>query len=448
MTEAIIEFLNDLEKKKLIMHSFMLIKHGEIIAEGYWPYFAADKKHRMYSISKSFTSVAIGMMTDEGKISLHDKVADYFPEYLPENPHVYILEATIRDLLMMSTFNSGTSYGPKDQDWIKTFFQDKGEKHKPGTLFNYDTAATVVLCGIIEKISGKPLLEYMRPVLDEIGISKDITCIKSPDERSWTGSGILCTTQDLGRFALLCMNKGLWNGKQLISQRYMEEAVSCQIDNSLTSGDSELQHGYGYQFWRLRDNGFACVGMGGQLALCSPENDLILLTTADNQALTNGTNNIIGAYFDLIEKIKKNALPDNKDAQNKLKQKISSLSIPLPQGDKITEKASIYSGKRYIMAENNIGIKWISVDIDPENEVAILGGTKIGLVELPLAVLNPGDTMLLPDPGYPDYLSGVVLGDVHFDVMPLFAENNFLPDYNALSDGKRKSKTPLLELPE
>ncbi|MET4563549.1 aminotransferase [Lysinibacillus parviboronicapiens] len=86
-----------------------------------------------------------------------------------------------------------------------------------------------------------------------------------------------------------------------------------------------------------------------------------------------------------------------------------------------------------------------NVDIDPNTEVAILGGTKIGLVELPLAVLNPGDYMLLPDPGYPDYLSGVVLGDVNFDVMPLFAENAFLPDYKALSD-EVKARAKLLYL--
>lgn len=89
-----------------------------------------------------------------------------------------------------------------------------------------------------------------------------------------------------------------------------------------------------------------------------------------------------------------------------------------------------------------------NVDIDPETEVAILGGTKIGLVELPLAVLNPGDTMLLPDPGYPDYLSGVVLGDVNFEVMPLFAENSFLPDYHALSNEvKEKAKLLYLNYP-
>ena len=365
-SEAIIDLLEDFEQKKLIMHSFLLIRDGYVIAEGYWPFFSVDKKHRMYSVSKSFTSVAIGMMIDEGKISLNDKAADFFPEYLPENPDPHILEATIRDLLMMSAFNTWTSYGREDKDWVKTFFQDKGVKHKPGTIFNYDTAITVTLCGIVEKISGKPMLEYMRPVFDEIGISKDIICIKSPDGRSWTGSGILCTTRDLGRFALFCMNKGEWNGKQLISRKYMEDAVSCQINSGITRNDSELQYGYGYQFWCLRDGAFACNGMGSQLALCSPKHGLILITTADNQALNNGTDNIISAYFKLIEKINVDTLTDNESAQTALKHKISSLAIPLPQGGKTTKNAALYSGKRYIMQENEMGLKWLSVDIDDE----------------------------------------------------------------------------------
>ena len=365
-SEAVITFLNELEQKKLIMHSFLLMRRGNIIAEGYWQHFSADKKHRMYSVSKSFTAIAVGMLTDEGKIKLEDKAADYFPEYLPENCSPHILETTIRDLLMMSAFNTWTSYTRNDNDWVKTFFQDKGVKHKPGTIFNYDTAVTVALCGIIEKITGKPMLEYMRPVFDAIGISKDIACIKSPDGRSWTGSGILCTTQDLARFAQFCMNKGEWNGKQLVSRKFMEDAISCQIDSSLTRSDSELQYGYGYQIWRLRGGGFAFNGMGSQLALCSPEQGFILIVTADCQAVNNATDNIISAYFRLIDKIKETALPDNKDARKALKQKIDSLAIPLPQGAKVTGKAAAYSGKRYIMEKNQMGLKWISVDITPE----------------------------------------------------------------------------------
>ncbi|MGG2075573.1 pyridoxal phosphate-dependent aminotransferase [Lysinibacillus irui] len=99
-------------------------------------------------------------------------------------------------------------------------------------------------------------------------------------------------------------------------------------------------------------------------------------------------------------------------------------------------------------AASNFYKREYNVDINPDTEVAILGGTKIGLVELPLTVLNPGDTMLLPDPGYPDYLSGVVLGDVNFEVMPLFAENNFLPDYHALpNEVKEKAKLLYLNYP-
>ena len=369
-SEAIIEFLEELKQKRLAMHSFMLTRRGNVTAEGYWEYFNADKRQRMYSISKSFTAAAIGMMIDEGKIAIDDRVADYFPEYLPENPHPHILEATIKDLLKMSAFNNHTSYNSHDKDWVKTFFQDSGTKHKPGTIFSYDTAATVVLCGIVEKTSGKPMLEYMRPVFDEIGVSKDITCIKSPDGRSWTGSGILCTLRDLTRFALLCMNKGEWNGKQLISREYMEAATSCQIDNTVVQHDCQMRNGYGYQFWCLKDGGFACLGMGGQVALCLPKYDLILTATADNQLISGGIEHIIDCYFTLVDKIakvKEKVLPDNAEAQKILREKIASLKIPLPTGDNITPNAAEYSGKRYIMEKNHMGIKWLSVDIESEN---------------------------------------------------------------------------------
>ena len=301
-SEAIIAFMDDLEQNNFNMHSFMLIRNEKVLAECYWPFFNAEKQHRMYSVSKSFTSVAIGMMIDEGRISLDDKVADFFPEYLSPDMHPFVFQATIRHLLMMSTFNPSTSYSWNSPDWVATFFQDTKEKTEPGSRFSYDTAATVVLCAIVEKLNEKLILDYMRPVFDEIGISKDIWCIKSPDGRSWTGSGILCTTRDFARFGLLCLNRGAWDGKQLISREYMEAATSFQIDNSGRGVGTELGFGYGYQFWCLRDGGFACYGMGGQLALCLPNKNLLLITTADNQAIRNGIEPIIEAFFKLAGK--------------------------------------------------------------------------------------------------------------------------------------------------
>ena len=365
-SEAIISFMEELERNNLNMHNFMLVRNGNVLAECYWPYFNADKKHRMYSVSKSFTSVAIGMMIDEGRITLDDKVADFFPEYQPATPHPYILQATVRDLLMMATFNISTSYNNLDLDWVATFFQDDREKHEPGTRFSYDTAATVVLCAIIEKLNGKPMLDYMRPVFDEIGVSKDIWCVQSPDGRSWTGSGILCTTRDFARFGLLCLNRGKWNGKQLISRKYMEEATSSQIDNGGSEG-SELRFGYGYQFWCLRDGGFACNGMGSQLALCLPGKDLMLITTGDNQAIANGTELVIKAFFNLAGKIEKTKLPENRETQQLLAEKIATVSTPLPSGSTTSASAAKYSGVRYELADKNMEIKWMSVDVTPEH---------------------------------------------------------------------------------
>ena len=128
-------------------------------------------------------------------------------------------------------------------------------------VFVRATSIGTTLCGIVEKIAGMPILDYLRPLLDELGISKDIWCIQTPEGRSWTGSGIMCTSRDLLRFGLFCLQKGEWNGKQWVDRQYMEEATSKQIDIN-TAHSGYVTDGYGYQFWMLRNGGFACCGMG------------------------------------------------------------------------------------------------------------------------------------------------------------------------------------------
>ena len=362
-SQAIQNFLNELEEKRFCMHSFMLLRHGKVAAEGYWPPFDENRKHRMYSISKSFTAVAIGMMAEEGRVSLDSKVSDFFPEYLPKEPHPYVLEATVRDLLVMATFNNKTSYSRDSSDFTKTFFTDTGPKHKPGQIFAYDTAATTVLCAIVEKLSGMTMLEYMRPVLDEIGFSKDAYCIQTPEGRSWTGSGIMCTTRDLARFALLCVSGGEWNGKQLISREYIREATSWQIDSSVYGDGVEGRYGYGYQFWRIRKGGFAMNGMGSQYAVCM--GDTILITTADNQGLEGATGMIFDAFYRLADEMSPGPLPEDTAAQAKLKEQISKLSMPLPLGKSVTPAGHI-SGRKYILDKNEAGMKWLRLNVEAD----------------------------------------------------------------------------------
>ncbi|MCL2527274.1 MAG: beta-lactamase family protein [Defluviitaleaceae bacterium] len=363
-SSAIEAFIADIEDKRLCLHSFLLLRHGKVAAEGYWPHFDENFKHRMYSISKSFTSIAIGMMIEECKIALDSKAADFFPEHVPVGAHKYTLEATIRDLLMMATQNRRNSYNFNSSDFTETFFTDDGPKHKPGQIFHYDTAATTVLCAIVEKLSGKTVLEYMRPVLDEIGFSKDAYCVETPEGRSWTGSGILCTSRDLARFALLCMNGGQWNGRQLLNQDYVKEATSWQIDTSVSASGVENRSGYGYQIWILRKGGFAFYGMGSQYALCMPHNGTILITNADTQGADSAGDVLFDAYYRMLDKISPNPLPEDQNAQKSLSQRISKLSLPHPQGNKISALAGAISGRKYMLDKNEAGMKWLRLNID------------------------------------------------------------------------------------
>ena len=361
---AVEEFLNDLEKKQLNMHGFILIRNGSTVAEGYWPPFNESSIHRIYSISKSVTAVAIGRMIGEGKISLSSKVADFFPEHIPDNPHPYVMQATVRDLLMMSTFNKENSYNNETPDFTESFFKDNGPKHKAGTIFCYDTAATTVLCAIVEKLSGQTLLSYMDPVLKEIGFTRETFCIEAPEGRSWTGSGVLWTARELALFAQLCMNLGEWNGKQLINREYMQEATSKQIDTTINGGCADMRRGYGYQIWCLKDGGFGMYGMGSQYALCMPKYDTILITIADTQGEDDSIGIIHDAFYKLLDTFSCDALPENTDAGKKLEKRIAELKMPMPTGSKTTKFIDDFTSKKFMLEENEQGIKWLRLKAD------------------------------------------------------------------------------------
>ena len=142
------------------MHGFLLVRHNRIAAEGYWAPWTAEHTHRIYSVSKSFVALAVGMMIDEGRLTLDDLVVEYFPDKLPEELHPWLAASTVQDLLTMATPHSTTSYTRDDPDWVWTFF-NRTPSHPPGTIFSYDTAATVVLTATVERLAGMPFLDYI-----------------------------------------------------------------------------------------------------------------------------------------------------------------------------------------------------------------------------------------------------------------------------------------------
>ncbi len=358
-SQAVTEFLDRLQKKRLCLHGLLLWRNGKVVAEGYAKPFHKDRKHRMYSISKTFVSAAIGLLVDEGLLRLDDRVIDYFPGDRPLEVHPFISMATVHDLLCMATPFDYNTYSFTDPDWVKTFFYAKAT-HAPGTVFSYNTSATVVLNALVEKLTGQLFLDYMRPkLLDPIGFSKDAWCVQRPEGGSWGGSGVLCTLRDLAKFALVFLHGGKWEGRQLISEDYVKRATSCQVPTEHAVSLETESYGYGYQIWRTANNGFAFHGMGGQIALCLPEQDLLLCTYGDLQGFGH-SHDVITAFWDTVYKsLSDEPLPENKPEQEKLAAKLASLSLPLPLGDMGKPTSALIptiSGRKYIMEDNPMGI--------------------------------------------------------------------------------------------
>ena len=358
---SVLRFLDKMKTYEFPLHSYILTRHGKIVAEGYTEPFGPDTKHRMYSVSKSFTSVAIGMLITEGRLSLDDTAASFFPEYLPENPSPYTLRATVRDLLRMATQNETNSYDWGDADFVKTFFDNDQPKHEPGTIFHYDTAGTTTLMAIVEKIAGMPILKYMRPLLNALGISPDVWCVETPEGRSWTGSGILCTPRDLLRFGLFCLHLGEWNGKQWVDRQYMTEATTKQIDITTADG-SYIRDGYGYQFWMMRRGGFACCGMGCQYAFMDPETDTVMVLTADTQGINNAEDAIKYAYYDILDGMRPEALPENEEALQRLR--AYKTEIPMRPGSVSSPLEKEIGGVTYRLDKNLFDFKWMRASFE------------------------------------------------------------------------------------
>jgi len=289
---AVSRMLDRLEKSGLCMHGFSLAQSGETIAEGYWAPFRAGVPHRMFSVSKSMTSLAIGLLEADGKLKLTDPICDYFPDKLPKTVPGELSRMTIRDMLRMATCHRETTYKlADDPDWTRTFFTVP-PTHEPGTVFNYDTSSAHTLAALAERLSGMPLLSFLQSRLfDPVGATDEKRWLTDPVGIPQGGSGLVMTLRDLAKVARFCME----GGKGTPLEAYLREAVRWQISTPLQEHDEE-RFGYGYQFWRVRNNGFAMYGLGGQLAVCLPDVQTVLCTVADTQMNFNGVQKIYDAF--------------------------------------------------------------------------------------------------------------------------------------------------------
>ena len=331
---CIIDTLSEIDIRGISMHSFLLCKDDCLVAEGYYAPVKKNDLHRMFSVTKSFVSIAIGLLQEEGRLSLDDSIVKFFPEYVPNTceAHPWLLATTIRDMLSMRSCHASTTYDKfsSKTDWVKSFFT-VAPTHKPGTVFHYDTSATHTLCALVEKLTGMKMLDYLRnKVLNEIGFSKEAYCLTDGFGVSMGGSGLLATSRDLMCFALLILHNGKLNGKQYISADYIKEATSFQTATCVTGPIPSESQGYGLQFWTGEHGSIVCYGMGGQLAILLPEYNTAIVTTADTQGYQGGNQVIYDAIFrHILPELEKRQTPWTPSDEEKLafEQFMSKLAI-------------------------------------------------------------------------------------------------------------------------
>ena len=287
-------FVRRLAREDVNMHGFLLTADGKEKAKAYYAPFREGQPHRMYSVSKTLTGIAVGMLIEEGKLSLENRITAYFRDMLPDQPDGRLERLTIRDMLRMATCYRWTAYREEDADWTRPFFTGT-PTHEPGTVFHYDTGCSQVLAALVKRLSGEEAIDYL-----EKKLFRPLGCM---DERYWLrdstgccqgGTGLCMSLRDLHRVALCVLN----GGEGVIPGWFAREMGRKHIETLMQTTEEE-QYGYGWQCWRTRA-GFVMYGMGGQLAVICPEKKTVLSTIADTRLDPFGVQRIYNAFFEEV----------------------------------------------------------------------------------------------------------------------------------------------------
>ena len=359
-SKKVIQFIERLEKRGASTHGILFMKGDKIFTEAYWSPFDKDFCHRQYSQTKSFVGVAIGLLEEEGKLALDDKIANYFRDRIIKKLPEYLENQTIRDMLMMSTSSYfGVNWLVADnKDIVDIYFNQTKITHPARTIWRYDSNGSHILAMLVEKLSGKSLLAYLKEKLfNKMDAFQNAQILKGPVGESWGDSAMLCTLRDMALFGRFVMNYGVWDGECLMNEKYLREATSNLVSNAPDAHYSAYHQGYGYQIWRVCGNGFAFVGMGDQLTVCYPDKDLIFACNSDNQ----GTALIREMIFEMLEdmfvdEMQNEPLPENKEAEKALSDLISNLNLRAVQGLMDSPFRTEIDGTEYICEENPMGI--------------------------------------------------------------------------------------------
>jgi CubicO group peptidase (beta-lactamase class C family) len=353
---AILEWVDELERIAPDFHSLMIVRHGRVAAEGWWAPNAPELSHALFSVSKSFTSTAVGMAIAEGRFGLDDPVVSFFPDEAPASVSPNLAAMKVRHLLAMCTGHTSVcdSVFETEGNWSRAFLALPVE-YEPGTHFTYNTPATYMLSAIIQKKTGLRLLDYLGPRLFEpLGIDNP-TWEQNQQGINVGGFGLRIRTEDIARFGQLYLQKGVWGGKRLISAEWVDAATSKKVEARADfNPHADWLQGYGYQFWRGCHDSFRGDGAFGQFCLVVPDKDLVIAMTAG-----------IGPMHEVLESLwrvvlpglQATALPEDPAAQQALRDRLAGLRLtPRPGASESTLEQNL-AGAVYSFEPNPLSLK-------------------------------------------------------------------------------------------
>ena len=348
-SNAILDFVRAANASGTEWHSFMMLRHGNVIAEGWWSPFQPEFKHSLHSLSKSFTSTAIGFLVDEGKLSVDDLVISFFPDKLPANPSENLKAMRVKHLLTMTSgHDKPDAYATTTSCWVKLFLEGP-VPHPPGTHFLYDAQATYMLGAIVHKLTGQRLDEFLASRLFQpLGIT-NYDWETSPEGLSFASSRLRLKTEDMAKFGQLYLQKGHWQSRQILSEKWVQEATRKQTDTP--ADDSESSHGYGYQFWSCQPNRvYRGDGSFEQLCVIMPEQDAVVVVTGQIWA-RHGALKLIWEM--LLPALLTPTVPGNVVEAATLKTELNRLAIPVAKGSLTSPVAARFQGRTFAFDKNS-----------------------------------------------------------------------------------------------
>lgn len=376
---ALLDLTNTLDKEFDGIHSLMIVRNGKVIAEGWWAPYDAKHNHVLYSLSKSFTSTAVGLAAADGKLDIDDRVLDFFPELAPENVSVNLKAMRVRDLLTMTAGHQDEPSPMPDVVSAKSFLAHP-VKHQPGSHFKYNTAATFMQSAIVQKVTGKTVLEYLRPRLFEpLGIEHPVWDTNFQGI-SLGGYGLRLRTADIAKFGLLYLQKGKWNGQQLLPEEWVKLATSKQVSNG-SNPKSDWNQGYGFQFWRSRHNTYRGDGAFSQFCIVIPDHDVVVAITSgesDMQAVMNVL------WDKLLPALKATELAADPDSNDRLQNRLKRLSVKPADGKSNSPIAKTIMNRRFEFDLNDQNISELVVrPSDEDNDITLTLNWNEQVIKIP-----------------------------------------------------------------